>query len=99
MSDASSPQPPQDDGPTANDVAGMAWWGALSEVKRLFWLTQAAGSAAGASAASAWAAFKHADPEQAEHREGQRKGQQAARHDDEQDGHGGGHRARGAGPR
>lgn len=54
-------RPPRADEPTADDVAGMAWWGALSQVKRLFWLTQAAGTAAGASAAAAWAAFKQAD--------------------------------------
>jgi hypothetical protein len=56
------PSEPADDHPSGDDVTGMAWWAALSEVKRLFWLTQAAGSAAGASAASAWAAFKRADP-------------------------------------
>lgn len=67
----SDPQPPtRNDGPTPDDVAGMAWWGALSQVKRLFWLTQAAGTAAGASAASAWAAFKRADPGQEGRQEG-----------------------------
>ena len=55
-----------EDLPSGDEIAGMARWGALSEVKRLFWLTQAAGTAAGASAASAWAAFKRADPNQAD---------------------------------
>ena len=81
------PSDPAEDLPSGDDVAGMAWWAALSEVKRLFWLTQAAGTAAGASAASAWAAFKRADPDQAaqqdalrnvergDHQENQRRSQ------------------------
>jgi hypothetical protein len=47
--------------PTADDLAGMAWWNALSEAKRLFWLQVAGGAAAGASAAQAWKAFQAAN--------------------------------------
>ena len=63
MSSARQTDPPEDL-PSPDEIAGMAWWAALSRVKRLLWLTQAAGSAAGASAASAWSAFKRADPAQ-----------------------------------
>lgn len=49
--------------PSPDEQQGMAWWNALSETKRLFWLQLAGGAAAGASAAAAWAAFKRADPD------------------------------------
>ena len=52
----------EDDQPTPDDLQGFAWWNALSQAKRLFWLMQAGGAAAGASAAAAaWAAFKAAN--------------------------------------
>lgn len=73
MSVDRQPEPPGNL-PTGDDVAGMAWWNALSQAKRLFWLTQAGGAAAGASAAAAWAAFKRADPAHEGHQDGDQEG-------------------------
>ena len=49
-----------DRSPTTDEEQGIAWWNSQSEAKRLLWLQLAGGAAAGASAASAWAAFKQA---------------------------------------
>ena len=55
------PMPPDADRePTTDEEQGIAWWNSLSEAKRLHGLQLAGGAAAGASAASAWAAFKQA---------------------------------------
>ena len=40
--------------PTADELAGMAWWNGLSEVERAYWL----GVAGSAIVAEAWRAFK-----------------------------------------
>lgn len=57
--------PDDDRAPTTDEEQGIAWWNALSEAKRLVWLQIAGGAALGASAASAWAAFKRANPQPA----------------------------------
>ncbi|HEY0222764.1 MAG TPA: hypothetical protein VGC17_08260 [Lactovum miscens] len=43
--------------PTANELAGMAWWNGLTDAARSYWVQQAAhaGKGPNASVADAWA--------------------------------------------
>jgi hypothetical protein len=47
---------------TADEIAGMAWWNALSEVQRRFWFARANT----AIVAEAWVEYKQAVPGQSE---------------------------------
>jgi len=46
---------PHTDQPTADERAGMAWWNALTEAARLYWLRRAGDTG---RVADAWAAYQ-----------------------------------------